>query len=423
MRITVEHIARGLKPDSTKKDTPKGVPLMYGQLHLMSMRNVGHIVLSLAHILERWGDPEAWKRMDRTIKVVWNPKILATGYTPDAVKRNVLALVDGKWEEVSDEQPGLLRMNYQRVDTGTHDEDDKPAYIGADYRHDLDHDLHLATVGIAKMTAKDNLSHGGEEAYKLVRRYADDINQRLKFVAFGTDRLVREGKRKWYVRGKSLRHPARARHVYHRTEYLDSGDPEQLEAAEFYGKMLASDVDYVQVEGQWVAVAPHYTRALQVARGHSGGSWEAQDITYKREDAPLELFLFRLGDPHVPLGYLAANANTVHMLVMNTGPLGPTISSTVGGNGPKELTNKKVVAYKGKGYPTRRVVLRYPLGTEGVFQISRGLATIYSFAAGNPRYIQQLIELNDRPDSNEHRRFAARAALMQSLTPQRLEVA
>lgn len=413
IKQTIEPVSRGMKPNSVSSKFPKGVPLLNGTLHLKSMREVGYIVVSLSQILERWGDPAAWERLEYVIKVVWEPSRMATKYDPGASVRYVT--VSGK--KVTDEQPGLMRFNYQKVDLGTHSAADTPAYVGTDIRHDLDHDLHTAAVGVAKLAAKHNIPHSDGTAYGLLRRYTDNLIARLKFTAEGYD-----PKRKWYVRGKSLRHPARARHTFHRTEYLDSGDPEQLEAAEFYGKMLASDVDYVQVEGQWVAVAPHYTRALQVERGQSGGSWGHQDISYRQEDAGLELMLYRLGDPHVPLGYLAASANTIHMLVMNTGALGPTISASVGGNGPTSDNGKKVISYRGKTYPTKRMYQGRAHSTDPVFQISRGLATIYSFAAGNPRYFQQLIELSDRPDSDEHRRFGARVALMEFMTPQRIDL-
>lgn len=113
----------------------------------------------------------------------------------------------------------------------------------------------------------------------------------------------------WYIWGKSLNHPGRSRWIHHWCEWLVKGDAEEKVAAEFYGLALRQDFVIVMIEGRPVGVTSHYTKALQTAREQDESKgFEFQDITYPREENPLEVLGLFLEAPGIDEAYLGASA-------------------------------------------------------------------------------------------------------------------
>jgi hypothetical protein len=396
--IYVEPSSRGIKPNSVSRLFPKGEPLDDGKMHLNNMRGVGHVSDALMFVLERWGDPRALTMLRSVWRIVLAPERLATGFGEKALKSAwTKRTVNGDVMDL--EQPGVLRILMTRTNAG------KPEPYQWMDMMPLEWDLKLGTIGTAKHALKDNLRHGAGPEYKLLRGYADAINTRLRFLS-----ATLQPRLDWWAWGHHLRHPATARYTYHLMEWLGTGDAEQKRAADHYAKHLMADVEYITFDdGNTVAVATHEVQGLRLYKGFSMtvDTSGYQDVTYKREDTTKETLAHFTGASCYTTEYLAASARTTHLLVLSTGPNGPTIAATVRGNEPAEYKGKRGLWYGGKWYSSRWLNNRVT-STEPVLEVSRGMGTVNSaWATEHPEFEGTLEALNQRPDSKQFQRLGS----------------
>lgn len=410
-------LSQGLQMGSITSRTPKGVPLKDGQMHAKNMREVGHIVMALGALLERYGDPRAARRLDEVWGIVLSRA--ATGFGKEAALGVFTRTVAGK--SVDMEQAGLLRFNYQFIDSGTPPKDGKvPPYIDTDHLHVLDLGLQFATVGLSGKMFHDNLAHGFGNAYARVRRLEDDLYTRLEFLS-----ATLKPDLDWWGYLHTLRHHITSRYVGHLARFATTGEARHAEAAAVLGRWLADDVEMLTLsDGNVVALQTHQVQAAHSYNRYSEAnrSLGYQDITYKREDAPVEVFASTLPGSVYTDEYLAASARTTHLLVLSSGPNGPTISATVGGNGPAEYAGQHGVFYGGKWHPGRFKNGRLT-STEMTMQVSRGQGTINSaWAKDHAEFEENLVILDKRKDGQApHYRYGSRTGLLYYASPQRLE--
>lgn len=371
-------------------------PLKDGALHAKNMRDVGRLVGGLLALRERYGDPKAALKMRELARIVFDPTRLATGYGPDADRERVIR-VGGKGVTLASlEQPGLKRVNYQKQDSGTPSTGTRPpSYIDTDL-HDLDWTLQFGQVSELAYALKQDSA----PEYQLVESYARDLDKRLRFLSTQFYPGL-----PWWAYIKDLRHAVTSRAAWHWFRYLTHDDPSELEAYTALADMLLADTDLVELPGGVVGVAPHFVGPLRMLFKRAP-LLAFQDSTYLQESIPHELAMRWTGAPHYDHGYIAAWANTVHMLVLNRGAEDGRMSSSVGGNGPAGDDRQNVISYKGKTYPCRPLQTR-ATKTENVLQVSRGLSTLTSAWAGKSEYAQTLRDLNKRPDSLEHDRIGS----------------
>jgi hypothetical protein len=108
----------------------------------------------------------------------------------------------------------------------------------------------------------------------------------------------------------------------------------------------------------------------------------------------------------------AAMARTMHLCVMSSGAKGGTIAATIAGNGPVNYKGQRVVFAQGKPYPTQRTTNTRPEVTEGIHQISYGLALIGSYLAKeSPGFEQALRDISSTPNARAYGRYGARIGL------------
>lgn len=426
------HIERGFMPPSSA-NYKTGVPLIDGTMHQMVMRDAGHYSSACRLLLLHWGDPEALKRLQRLNRVIYAEKTMATGYGPKAEPRMVVYKGDASNYErltgrklerdaqgrVSDEQPGLLRFNFQL--TGNIAEEFAATgkvvnYVDTDARRELDSDLECATLAGNELAFFDNREHGAQAEYDRLKLVSEHKRERLRFWA----EISLPGK-PWYVFGKSLRHPSIARHLAHSAWHLLYKDPAEKEAADWYGTKLKEDVDIIDVGGVKVHLVPHYPQALQKARGQPQKGGAGQDATYLRESAPHELELFLLGSPHITADYLEVAANNLHKIVLFNGP-GGGVPATIAGHGSRDKNGQKGVLYQGKVVGPSRWSIDRADQPEGSQVASRGLHSIYSAWGSEPeQYQRDLEELDALPDSTKYGRHGARVSLMFFERKERIE--
>lgn len=376
-------VERGIRPFTPNE------PLIEGHMHLKNMREQGYITHGLQVLLDHYGDPKALSWLRKQAEIIFDPAIMATGYGAKANR----ALTRGGLTFDELEQPGLKRINYQLIDSGSPGDGVAPDYLDVDFRHDLDWSLQFGTVAEMEYILKP----GGGVEYERVKSYADDLEARMRFLS----EKLKPGQ-PWYSYVKPLRHAVVSVTSYFWHRWASYGNPEHLEAYNHWANKLIADTTYVQTPEGEIAVAPHFV---------SDKSRPAhQDTTYKRKDVPHEWAMHRSGAPHFTARYMAAWARTVQLVVMFEGA-GDRVAASVGGSGPKADDGLPVVSYRGKTYPCAPLQTRATV-TDDVFQISRGLATLGSaFATDRPEFIDALHALNARPDSEKENRMASWVSL------------
>lgn len=375
-------VERGIRPFSTE-------PLIEGHMHAKNMREQGYLAHGLQVLLDHYGDSKALARLRKQAGIIFNPAIMATGYAANANR----SLTKGGHKVNDLEQPGLKRINYQIIDTGSPGDGIAPGYLGLDFWHDLDWSLQFGTVGELECI----LQPGGGKEYEWTRSYADDLEARMRFLSA----KLKPGQ-PWYAYVKPLRHAVVSMTSFFWHRWLTHGNTDYLEAYTYWADKLIADTTYVQLSEGEIAVAPHRV-GVKDNPAH-------QDTTYKRKDVPHEWAMHRSGAPHYTARYMAAWARTVQLVVMFQGA-GDRVAASVGGNGPKEDNGQRVVSYRGKTYPCASRQTRADV-TDDVFQISRGLATLGSaFATDRPEFVKTLHALNARPDSERENRKASWVSL------------
>jgi hypothetical protein len=381
---TLGRIAAGLNPYTV-------TPMTNGLMHLKSWRMVQPVVQSLLFMLDHYGELKALRKLQEAWDIALNPAHMATGFLTTSTRDRTL------------EQPGEPRFVYHGVDGGT-----PLAGTWDSDTHALDWSLHTGTVGASKYAFRQNLRLGCGRSYVLVRDWSLALERRLTFLSAGVF-----GRKHWFTFGSTLRHAVEARFNWHYYEWLDTGSPKHWDAWQQLGKWLEADKERVTLEdGRTILIFSHTVDGYSDYQFTPKDKPSAQDSTYVRESIPNMLLSHMGGSPFHSEADQAAMARTMHLCVMSKGPKGGTIAGTIAGSGPESAKGQRVVFAQGKPYPTQRTTNTRPEVTEGVHQISYGLALTGShLAKESPSFEQSLRDIPSTAGARAYGRYGARIGL------------
>jgi hypothetical protein len=381
---TLGRISAGLNPYTV-------TPMTGGLMHLKGWRMVQPVIQSLLFMLDHYGDLKALRKLQEAWGIVLNPAHMATGFLATSTRNRAL------------EQPGELRFVYHGVDDGT-----PLAGTWDSDTHALDWSLHTATVGPSKHAFRQNLRLGCGRSYVLLRDWSLALERRLTFLSAGLF-----GRKHWFTFGSTLRHATEARFNWHYYEWLDTGSPKHYEAWQQTGKWLEADKERVKLpDGRVLLMVAHTVDGYSDYQFTPKDRPSAQDATYARESVPSMLLSYLGGSPFHSAEDQAAMARTMHLCVMSKGAKGSTIAATIAGSGPVSYKGQRVVFAQGKPYPTQRTTNTRPEVTEGIHQISYGLALTGShLAKESPQFEQALRDISSSANARAYGRYGARIGL------------
>ncbi len=342
-------------------------------------------------VLDHYGDKRALEKLIDIWDIVLDAKNLMTGYGPNSDDDPAL------------EQPGVIRINYNGVDSGTTSAGSWDSDL-----HALDWCLQTGTVGETKYVFRQNLPLVTRNLYVRIRDYSEALKTRLEFLS-----AAKHKGKPWWAWASCLWHPTNSRFAWHYFEWLETGDLDHKEAWQAIGKLIDADRDRVTLaDGRKILLVPHTNQGWQALLHGGSAPQGSADVTYTREVSPHDLLLMRVGSPFHTRDDVAAYARTMHLCVLG-GRGGKTmkISASIAGNGPEADKGMRVAYPNGVRVPSRWVLNRQ-VETEGVFQLSRGLALVASYLCDEPEFKTTVRDISLTWDARERKNFASRVALM-----------